>query len=230
MTAHLLELARPAHVVLLVEARLDLDEDCDLLAGLRGLPEILDDGGAGGDAVERHLDREDVRVGGCLVDEVHDGAERVVGVLHEVVLRADVLEDVAVHREVGMLIALERLVAQRVMAVDGPRQLLEEGQVDRAVDVVDGVLVDAEPLDEVIAELGLHARLDLEAHDGAMLAGAQLRLHGAQEVGRVLLRHVEVHVARHAVGRGALDHVAVEECVEEFADDVFEKDEGVLFL
>ena len=84
VAAGLLELAGPADVGLLVEARLDLDEHQHLLAGLGGVDERVDDRGVAGGAVERLLDRQHVRVGGGLLDEpLHARGERVVRVVQQ---------------------------------------------------------------------------------------------------------------------------------------------------
>ena len=64
-----LELARPDDVGLLVEARLDLDQDDDLLAALGGPDERLDDGRVARRPVQRLLDGQDVGVVGRLGDE-----------------------------------------------------------------------------------------------------------------------------------------------------------------
>ncbi len=73
------QLARPDDVRLLVEAGLDLDQDHDLLAALGCPDERLDDRRIAGRAVQRHLDRQDVRVVGRLGDEALDGCrERLV--------------------------------------------------------------------------------------------------------------------------------------------------------
>ena len=53
---------RPGDVVALVEARLQLDQHRDLLALLGGLDQQIDQRRVGADAVERHLDRDDVRI------------------------------------------------------------------------------------------------------------------------------------------------------------------------
>ena len=55
-----LQLACPDDVGLLVEARLDLDEDDDLLAPFGGADERLHDRRVAGRAVEGHLDGQDV--------------------------------------------------------------------------------------------------------------------------------------------------------------------------
>ena len=95
VAAGALQRARPLDVGALVEAGLDLDEDHDLLAGLGGVDERLDDRRVTGSAVERLLDGEHVRVSRGLLDEpLHAGRERVVGVVHEDVALAQHLEEV----------------------------------------------------------------------------------------------------------------------------------------
>ena len=92
--AGLLERAGLDDVVLLVEPGLQLDEGRDLLAVLGRAGQGGDDRVVVGRAVERLLDRQDVRVVGRLLDELDDRAERLVGVMDEDVLLADRGEDV----------------------------------------------------------------------------------------------------------------------------------------
>ena len=69
VAAGLLELAGPADVGLLVEARLDLDDDQHLLAGAGGVHQRVDDRRVAAGPVESELDRLGRRVGGRLLDE-----------------------------------------------------------------------------------------------------------------------------------------------------------------
>ena len=94
--ARLLELGRPGDVRLLVEARGELDERDDLLAGLGGTDERSDDRAVRSrGAVERLLDGEHVGIGDGLVDEGLDAVrERLIGVVDEDVAAIDDLEDV----------------------------------------------------------------------------------------------------------------------------------------
>jgi hypothetical protein len=55
--ARALQLARPDDVRLLVEARLDLDQDHDLFATLGGTDQRLDDRRIARGPIQRHLDR-----------------------------------------------------------------------------------------------------------------------------------------------------------------------------
>ena len=79
VAAGLFQLARPVDVVLLVKARLELDEHRDLLAVFGGADQRGDDRRIAADAVQRLLDCEHVLVLGGLRDELHDAVERLVG-------------------------------------------------------------------------------------------------------------------------------------------------------
>src|SRR4029453_10533323 len=83
VSAHLLERAGPADIRFLVEARLQLHEDGDLLAILDRRAECVGDGRGRTDTVERHLDGQNLRVDGGLAHEASDGVEGVVRVVHE---------------------------------------------------------------------------------------------------------------------------------------------------
>ena len=93
-----LQRARPLDVVALVEARLELDGHGHLLAVLRRGGQALDDVGAGAGAVERHLDRQDVRVRRRLPQEREHRRKGIVGVVQQHVAGADGREHVAFHQ------------------------------------------------------------------------------------------------------------------------------------
>ena len=64
------QIARPADVGLLVEARLELDHRRDRFAGFGGLGQRLDDRGIRRGAVERLLDGDDVGIARRLMQEI----------------------------------------------------------------------------------------------------------------------------------------------------------------
>ena len=90
-----LEVARPADVGLLVEARLELDQRRHRLAGLGRLDQLLDDRRIVAGAVERLLDRHHRRIARRLAQELHDDVEALVGMMDDDVLGADGGEAVA---------------------------------------------------------------------------------------------------------------------------------------
>ena len=90
-----LQVARPADVALLVEARLQLDQGGHRLAGLGRLDQRRHDRAAVAGAVERLLDRDHVRVARRLLHELHHHLEALVGVVDDEILLADRGEAVA---------------------------------------------------------------------------------------------------------------------------------------
>ena len=92
--AHLLERSSPPDVRLLVEARLELDEDGDLLAVLDGGAQRMRDGRGRAHTVERHLDGEDLGIDGGLLHEARDRIEGVIRMVHENVSGAQRAPDV----------------------------------------------------------------------------------------------------------------------------------------
>ena len=95
LRAGALEIARPADVGLLVEARLQLDQRGDRLAGLGRLDQRAHDRAVGRGAIERLLDRDDVGIARRLRQELHDHVEGFVGVVDDEVLLADGGEAIA---------------------------------------------------------------------------------------------------------------------------------------
>ena len=88
--------ARPQQILLLVEARLQLDHRGDRLAGLGGGDQRVDDRRLLAGAVERLLDRDDVGVLGRLAQEGDHHLEALIGVVDDDVLGPDRGEAVAV--------------------------------------------------------------------------------------------------------------------------------------
>ena len=89
------EVARPADIGLLVEARLQLDQRGDRLAGFGGLDQRPHDRAVGGGAVERLLDGDDIGIARRLLQELHDHVEGFVGMMDDQILLPDRGEAVA---------------------------------------------------------------------------------------------------------------------------------------
>ena len=94
MHTGLFQARRPVDIAALVETRLQLDQDRDLLAALRRLDEAVDHRRVRADAVERHFDREHARVVDGRVDECLDRLERIERMVHELIAIANLVEDV----------------------------------------------------------------------------------------------------------------------------------------
>src|SRR5215470_2056276 len=97
LDAGALQVARPADVALLVEARLQLDQGRDRLASLGRFDQRLHDWRVVGRAVERLLDRDHRWVAGGLADELRDDIEALVRMVDDNVLLPDGGEAVAAH-------------------------------------------------------------------------------------------------------------------------------------
>ena len=82
-------------VRLFVEARLELDDGGDVLAGFGGGDERGDDRRILRGAIERLLDSDDGWIGRGLADELHHRVERLERVMHQHVLGADSGETIA---------------------------------------------------------------------------------------------------------------------------------------
>ena len=89
------EVARPADIGLLVEARLEFDQRGDGFAGFGGLRQRPDDRGVGGRAIERLLDRDDVGVARRLLQEIHHHVERFERMVDDEILLPDRREAIA---------------------------------------------------------------------------------------------------------------------------------------
>src|SRR5262245_390971 len=83
VNAALLERTRPDDVRLFVEARLELDDRCDLFSELGGASERLHDLRVAACAVERLLDREDIRIVGSSRQELDDWIEGLVRMMEK---------------------------------------------------------------------------------------------------------------------------------------------------
>ena len=81
MHTDVFELARPLYVLGLVEARFDFDEHSDLFALAGGFDQRFNDWRVAGCAIESLLDRKYLRVSRCLIEEVDEGLEALVGVV-----------------------------------------------------------------------------------------------------------------------------------------------------
>ena len=110
--ARLLEHPRPVDIVRLVEARLQLHQRDHLLAVLRRVDQRLYDGRVAAGAVERHLDRQHLRVGRRRLDQLDDAVEGLVGMVQQHVFLAQQLPHVPVRRQVGVVSGDEGPVLQ----------------------------------------------------------------------------------------------------------------------
>ena len=132
-------------------------------------------------AVDRVLDREHARVACGVVEEVLDGAERVVRVMHQHVTLAD--------RGEHQLRALPRRAADRhvhrIAQLDGVFRVVElhqPAEVDGTVAEVDVLGLEFERVEEALEDLGVCALADLESDRFTAATLAELLLDRLHQV------------------------------------------------
>ncbi len=198
VAARLLQLAGPLDVGLLVEARLDLDQHQDLLAGLGRVDQRVHDRGVAGGAVQRLLDRQHVRVGRRLLQErEHGGGEAVVRVVQQHVPLAHGREDVRLRGrlDVGQPArgARHELRVLQLRPVQ-PRDAEQPRQVQRTGQREDLRLGDVQLPDQQVQDVGVDRLLHLQAHRRAETPPHQLLLQRLEDVLGVVLLHLQVLV------------------------------------
>ena len=110
-----------------------------------------------------------------------------------------------------------------------PDDLPQVGEVQRAVDVVDLDLLDAQPLDQRGPQGWIHARADLQPHDLAEAPASELILDRGQEVVGFVV-DLEVGVPGDPEEVVADDLHPWEERVQVVGDDVLQRHERVLVI
>ena len=220
-----LEVARPADVGFLVEARLELDQRGDRLAGFRRLGQRLDDRRVGRGAVERLLDRDDVRIARRLIEELHHHVEGFVRVMDDQVLLADRREAVAAL--IADALGKARIVGHefqvRPVDRDELRQLVER---QHAVDQEHLVVRDAERALHEGAQLRRHRGIDLEPDHRAAAAALQRGLEQPHQILGLFL-DFDVGVADDAEAALPLHGVAGEQPADEQAGRLLQRDEAL---
>ena len=92
MDAGLLHLAGPGDIIGLVKAGFKLNEDRYLLFVAGSSDEGVEERGIPAGPIKGHLDREDLRIDGGLLEKRDDGLKTFVGMVQEDVVLADRLE------------------------------------------------------------------------------------------------------------------------------------------
>ena len=149
------QIARPADIGFLVEARLQFDQRGHRLAGFRRFDQRPDDRRFGGGAVERLLDRDHVGIARRLLQELHHHVERFIRVVDDQVLLPD--GGKAIAAMVADAFGIARIVGHEfeIGTVDA-RELVELVEREHAVDQEHLVVGDRERALHEAAQLGRH--------------------------------------------------------------------------
>ena len=224
LRARPLEIPRPADVGLFVETRLELDERGDRLAGLRRLDQGSDDRAVGRGAVERLLDRDDIRIVRRLVEELNDDVERFVRVVDDEILLPDRGEAIAA--ELLDPLGKSRVVRRKleVRAVDR-HQLRQIVERQHSFDQHDPRRDDVDVAGDEGTQRFRRAGLDLKPDDGAAPAPLERALVEADEVFRLFL-DFDVAVANDAKGALAQHFIARKQQADEGDDQPIEHHEA----
>ena len=95
MSTNFFQLGCPADIGLFIEARHQFDHNGDFLAILRGADQGLHQHRVSAGAVNRHFDRNHLRILDCLIQQFNDRGKGLVGVMQQDVAFADAFENVA---------------------------------------------------------------------------------------------------------------------------------------
>src|SRR5438105_615745 len=187
MDAHSLELLGKRDIRCLVEARLQLDNNGNLLAIADSRLQVLDDSRVSRCAVERHLDRSHFRILAGLAQETFDRArKRLVWMNNEQPPSvADRVEDVA---RGGQAWRLHRVHGWIVEAgVVNSHQLHQVARGQNPADAEHVLCIAQSQLADKHGPMQrIHVRLNLQSHDGRKASLEDFGFDQLQEVVRVL--------------------------------------------
>ena len=230
VAAGLLEALRPLDVVRLVEAGAQLEQRCDLLAGLGGGDERFGQVRLARQAVQRDLDGDDGGVCRGLAQQLHERVHGLVGVAEQHLALADLLDDGAVAVKACRPLRGERGVGQRHALLLGQIASKAPGpaHVERHAGNVGLMRLEVQAIEQKLLQHAGKRALGLQAHRGQAAALLQDALHvlAIILVGLVgVLRGVQVGVARDAQDVGVLDCVHAEHLGGGHLHRVLEQDE-----
>ena len=218
-----LQLRRPHQVLLLVEARLQLDDRGHRLAGLGRVDQRTDDRRVLAGAVQRLLDSDDVGVLRRLLQKGENHLETLVRMVDHQVLGADRGEAVAAmlpnalgkSRRIGLELQVRTVLVDQDAEVGDAQDAGDDGCI---------AVVHAERVADQVAQAGRRRTLDLQADDLATPPPLDRGLVKADQIFGFLL-DLDVAVADHPEGTVAEQFVARKQLAEEQPDGVLQADE-----
>ena len=229
VAASFLETLRPGDVVALVETCAQLEEGCYLLARIGGGDKRLRKVRGAGQAVQRDLDGDHVRVCGGLAQQLHERIHALVGIGEQHVFFLYLIDDALAAAQLSGPAGGEGLARQAFARdlVHHAGQGEGEAHVEGHRGGVDLVGLQLQPHEQELAHRGGELALALQAHRHQAGALLQDLLHVLAVVFFALVggfRAVEVRVARDADDVGVLDRVHVEDALRIGLERVLEQD------
>jgi hypothetical protein len=228
--AHLFQHAGPPDVAGFVEAGAQLDQHRHLLAVLGGLQQRADHRRVAADAIQRLLDGQHLRVTRGRPQELDDGLERVVGVVHEDVPGADGVEHVSRLGQLPERLRDKGPVGRELQLVPfhGVVDLPQRAQAERALHDEQVGSARLQVLEEQLAHAGRHVLVDRHLHHRAELPAPDALLHRLEQVVGLDLLDLDVRVAHHAERVRRDDLHAREERRQVRLDHLLDPDEVVV--
>ena len=222
------EIARPADIGFLVEARLEFHQRGDRLAGFGSIDQRADDRAVVRGAVQRLLDGDDIGIDGGLAQELHDDVERLVWVVDDDVLLADRREAVAAM--VADAFGKTRIVGCEFQIVarhgDQFRHLVDRKQ---PVQHADPAGRHAEFQGDEIPQFRRYLIVEFDADHRTAPSPLQCGLEELHQIFR-LFGDLDIAVADQPERPGALHLIAREELADELVDGFLDWNETDAFL
>ena len=184
MCTGVLKALRQMDVRLLIEARLQLDNDGHLFLCSRRFEECLSDRRVSPGTVEGLLDREHVWISRRLPDQLNNGHKRFKGVVKEQRLLLEEFEEVCPCGNACARCKRLELKLWSVNKVDYPR---EPGEIDWTVYLIEFSVLETEMLQEKLNVLLRTVCGDLQANSVPIASPHELALECIEEIISLLL-------------------------------------------
>src|SRR5205823_6421153 len=216
--ARFFQLTSPANISGLIKAGAQFDQSGDLFAIIGSLDQRLDYGRITAGAIERNLDRQNLRIGGGTLDKADNGIETFVRMMQQNILFAHDLENVGLRRQGRIGCGLERPIFQLGEGVVR-HQWHEMSHRERAIELVKIGLLQIEKGEEQVAEIWWTIRFHFKPNGIAATGTPQFLLNRAQQVFRLFLVDVEIAITGDAKGVDAVEN----EAGKKFGDVMFDE-------
>ena len=223
MAACTLEHARPDNIVFFIETGFEFNQYGDLLAVFSSPCQSCDDGRIAAHPVQGLLDRQDIGIRGSLRHKVDDRLEGLIGVVHEDIAAADLLEDIAACGQTRNLLRFGIAVLTKPFKSVQSIELHQECQIQRALDGEYFFLCDREFLLQKREEPGIYTALHFQADGVAALSLFELLFDLLEQIRCFIFVNGQVCISRHAVGVGTDNIVIQKQISKVFPDDLLQE-------
>src|SRR4029077_9753934 len=191
----LLQGSRPLDIRRLVEARLQLNDDCNLLTTFSRLGKRSHNRGISTGAIECLLDRQNVRILSCLLNEIEHSLKALIRMVNQNRLTADLRKNVfMVPRAEDCRNEWAELQIRPINFGNDRHQARE---IDGAVDAVEVVVCKTERLQQLFGNMGWSVLLHLKSDSVTTVPLAQFKLDSLEQIDGFFLVKIKITVPRH---------------------------------